>query len=136
MSMPKHDVLVVEDTQNIAMMVAFCLEDAGCTVRIADDGIDGLAEMTKAPPDIVLLDLRLPRMNGFLVLETMRQDATLRSIPVMILSARADDRDIERARQLGANEYLVKPFGPDELLAAVERTLAIKEEQHDADSGR
>lgn len=82
-----------------------------------------LASITESPPDLVLLDLILPRMSGFLVLETMREDARMRGIPVVVVSARSDDRDVERARLLGAQEYLMKPFLPQDLLTVVRRTL-------------
>lgn len=119
----RRRILIVEDAKNIAMAVAFCLESAGYEVTSVEDGVAALAAITEAPPDLLLLDLILPRMSGFLVLETMKEDARMRDIPVVVLSARSEDKDIQRARTLGASEYLVKPFLPEDLLAAVSRTL-------------
>lgn len=127
--MDRQRILVVEDTKNIAMALSFCLEAAGYDVAVAEDGVTALAAISESPPDLVLLDLILPRMNGFLVLEAMKQDAQMREIPVVVLSARSDDKDIERARALGAREYLVKPFTPQDLLAVVRDTLT-KEGSH------
>ncbi|MGE5561024.1 MAG: response regulator [Chloroflexota bacterium] len=103
--------------------MAYCLESEGYRVSIVEDGVAALASITESPPDLVLLDLILPRMSGFLVLETMREDARMRGIPVVVVSARSDDRDVERARLLGAQEYLMKPFLPQDLLTVVRRTL-------------
>ena len=127
--MDRQRILVVEDTKNIAMALSFCLEAAGYDVVVAEDGVTALASISESPPDLVLLDLVLPRMNGFLVLEAMKQDAQMREVPVVVLSARSDDKDIERARALGAREYLVKPFTPQDLLTVVRETLT-KEGSH------
>lgn len=105
------------------MAETFCLESAGYRVTAVEDGVMALAALTEQPPDLVLLDLLLPRMSGFLVLEAMKEDSRMREIPVVVVSARSDDRDIERARTLGAREYLVKPFLPQDLLAVIARTL-------------
>lgn len=125
----RQRILVVEDTKNIAMAVSFCLQGAGYDATVVEDGVTALASISESPPDLVLLDLVLPRMNGFLVLEALKQDAQMREVPVVVLSARADDRDIERARALGAREYLVKPFTPHDLLRVV-RDVLTKEGAH------
>lgn len=112
-------ILVAEDEKNVRLTVELCLEGAGYEVICAGDGIRALQMAKEGKPDLILLDLVLPGMSGFLVLEALRSEPSSRDTPVVIISARAQDDDIRKARQLGANDYLVKPFTPDSLLRVV-----------------
>ena len=116
-------VLIAEDERNVRLTLELCLEGAGFEVISAEDGIKALQLATERKPDVILLDLVLPGMSGFLVLEAIRSEPSSKDIPVIIISAKAQDDDIRRARQLGANDYLVKPFTPGKLLQVVKSNL-------------
>ena len=113
---------MIEDEQDLADMVKVNLELAGYDVRIANDGGAGLAAARREPPDLVLLDVMMPVLDGWGVLERRRElgDETT----VIVLSAKSEEADIARALELGAREYVVKPFDLDKLVALVQRVLA------------
>jgi len=120
-------VLLVDDEKNIRLVVGKSLEKGGYEVIYAVDGVEAVEKSNKLKPALVLLDIRLPKMNGFLVLEALKSDDTTKDIPVVILSAHAEDADIQKALSLGASDYLVKPVTQSELLTSVEEN--IKEEE-------
>ncbi|HXA41674.1 MAG TPA: response regulator [Candidatus Solibacter sp.] len=101
-------VLFIEDDAAVAEMYRLKLELDGYTVTIAPDGEQGLKLARDTPPDIVFLDIRLPRMDGFSVLEALRADSALRRIPVIILSNYGEAELVERGLKLGALDYLIK----------------------------
>jgi CheY-like chemotaxis protein len=101
-------VLFVEDDPAVAQMYKLKLELDGYTVEVATDGLQGLQMARCHPPDIIFLDIRLPKLDGFGVLEALRQDDRTRSVPVVILSNYSERELVERGLQLGALEYLVK----------------------------
>jgi two-component system, OmpR family, phosphate regulon response regulator PhoB len=101
-------VLFVEDDAAVAEMYRLKLELDGYTVTIAPDGEEGLKMAKESPPDILFLDIRLPKMDGFSVLESLRADATLKHIPVIILSNYGEAELVERGLKLGALDYLIK----------------------------
>jgi len=114
--------LVVEDDDQIAHILRFILEREGFEVHVASDGhaaealIDSLA-----PPAIVTLDVMLPHADGYELLARIRARPGWEAVPVILLTARSQEKDIVRALDAGANDYLVKPFKPDELRARVRR---------------
>jgi two-component system alkaline phosphatase synthesis response regulator PhoP len=114
-------VLVIEDNQDLAYGLRNNLEIEGHQVDVAGDGADGLARVRKAEPDLVILDLMLPGLDGFRVLRTLRDEG--RRLPILILTARGDESDKVRGLRLGADDYVTKPFGVLELLARVEALL-------------
>lgn len=116
-------ILLVEDEKNIVLGVSICLKSAGLHVDVADDGADALKKIEAEKPDLVLLDLVMPRLNGLDALQAMKENDTMKDIPVIVLSARAQEEDIQRAMELGAADYMAKPFRPDELLTVIERVL-------------
>lgn len=116
-------VLVVEDSKNIITVVKMALEASGCEVRVAEDGLAAMEEVFSFEPDIILLDLLVPKLDGFMILESLKKEEKTRAIPVVVISAKASEEDIKRAKELGAKEYLVKPFTPKELTGAVARIL-------------
>ncbi len=114
-------VLVVEDDEHISLAVRVCLELAGYRVETAVDGVEGLEKAFSKRPNLVLLDMRLPKMNGHLVLKALREDVRTAAIPVLVASAVAETSEVELALEEGAQEYLVKPFAPGYLTEMVGR---------------
>jgi DNA-binding response OmpR family regulator len=114
---PKR-ILVIEDNPDLAYGLRNNLEIEGYEVEVAGDGTKGLARARTAKPDLVILDLMLPGLDGFRVLRTLREGG--QGMPVLILTARGEESDKVRGLRLGADDYVTKPFGVLELLARVE----------------
>ncbi len=114
-------VLVIEDSSDLAEGLRFNLELEGYSVKVAEDGNTGLAAAREWEPDLVILDLMLPGIDGYQVLRSMRADG--RQTPVLILSARGEESDKVRGFQLDADQYVTKPFGLIELLERVKSLL-------------
>ncbi|RCW47746.1 MULTISPECIES: response regulator [unclassified Halanaerobium] len=121
-------ILLVDDEKNIRLVVGKSLEKAGYDVIYAVDGVDAVEKANEANPDLVLLDLRLPKMNGFLVLEALKSDAATEEIPVVIVSALSEEDDIQKTISLGAEDFLVKPINQSDLLSAVEKNIREEKE--------
>ena len=116
--------LVVEDDDQIVHILRFILEREGFEVSAARDGRAAEAFIdTLAPPALVTLDVMLPHTDGFALLARIRAKAGWATVPVVLLTARSQEKDIVRALDAGANDYLVKPFKPDEFRARVRRLL-------------
>jgi DNA-binding response OmpR family regulator len=111
-------ILVIEDNPDLAYGLRNNLEIEGYDVEVAKDGVKGLARARAQFPDLVVLDLMLPGLDGFRVLKTMREEGL--GMPVLILTARGEEADKVRGLRLGADDYVTKPFGVLELLARVE----------------
>ena len=114
-------ILFIEDTSEQRDLVAFFLELNGYQVSVANDGIEGLAQARKLRPDLILLDLGMPRMDGFQVMAEMRNDESLKDIPVVVLSAWAAAKYQEQAAAAGARAFITKPFDLADVLATVQR---------------
>lgn len=122
MSNNKYKILVVEDDRNILSMIQTMLESNGYQVITAQRCRQGILMLTSHIPDLVILDLGLPDMDGE---EFIRQARRITMIPIIVLSARTDEQDKVSALDLGANDYITKPFGTAELLARVRASLRI-----------
>ena len=120
-------ILVVDDEKNIRLVVGKSLEKAGFDVYYAVDGVQAVEKANDINPNLVLLDLRLPKMNGFLVLEALKSDTSTEDIPVIILSALSEEDDVQKVISLGAEDFLVKPISQSDLLAAVEANIRTEE---------
>ena len=118
----KYKILVVEDDRNIASFVQAVFETNGYQVLTAERCQQGLLMFTSHMPDLVLLDLGLPDMDGEEFIRRIRPEST---VPILVLSARSDERDKVTALDLGANDYITKPFGTAELLARVRAALRV-----------
>ncbi len=114
-------ILVVEDNPDLAYGLRNNLEIEGYDVDVVDDGVQGLARVRSSGPDLIILDLMLPGMDGYRVLRALRDEG--RRMPVLILTARGEEADKVRGLRLGADDYVTKPFGVLELLARVEALL-------------
>jgi len=118
----KH-ILTVDDETNIRRLLQVNLQRAGYRVTMACDGVEALESISLERPDLVVLDVMMPRMDGFEVLRRLRMDAATADLPVIMLTAKAQDADVFRGWQSGADCYLTKPFNPTELLVFVKRVL-------------
>jgi two-component system alkaline phosphatase synthesis response regulator PhoP len=114
-------ILVVEDEPSIATLLEYNLEKAGYSVLKAEDGKEGLRMAMEEEPDLMILDLMLPEMDGMDVCKTLRQEK--RDIPILMLTARGDEFDKVLGLELGADDYLTKPFSPREVVARVKAIL-------------
>ena len=118
----KH-ILTVDDETNIRRLLQVNLQRAGYRVTMACDGVEALESIRQERPDLIVLDVMMPRMDGFEVLRQLRMDTTTAELPVIMLTAKAQDADVFRGWQSGADCYLTKPFNPNELLVFVKRVL-------------
>jgi len=119
----KRRVLVVDDEPNIAKIVKKQLEVSGYDVIVAGDGEMALTKVREEHPEVILLDVMLPKRNGYEVLGILKQDEQLRHIPVMMLTARAQQQDQQASLEHGADAYLAKPFQLEELVEQVKALL-------------
>ena len=117
-------VLVVDDDPDIRDLLAFTLGIAGYEIHTADDGYSALAVAGQARPDVVIVDWMMPKLDGIGVCLELRGDEQLCEVPVIMISARVDERDMTRGLAAGADDYLCKPFSPRELLRKVDSALA------------
>ena len=116
-------ILVVEDERDIAALVAFHLMKDGYRVRTAEGGVEALEAVSSERPDLILLDLMLPGFSGYEVLSDLRRRTELSEIPVIVLTARRDEADRVKGLELGADDYITKPFSPRELVLRVGAVL-------------
>ena len=117
-------VLVVEDDDLVRSVVAFKLRRAGLSVDEEADGEAGLAAAVESRPDVVLVDWMMPRLSGVEVCAALREDPRLRATAVIMLTAKAQEPDIERAFAAGADDYIVKPFSARELVGRVQAVMS------------
>lgn len=121
-------VLVVEDEEDLAAIVRVNLEIAGYDVDVARDGVEGLEAIRRDTPDLVLLDVMMPRMDGWSVLRHVKSDRATRDLPVVMLTALSEERELIRGHLQGAVEYVTKPFQMKRLLDAVDNALRSPDE--------
>ncbi|MEZ5978713.1 MAG: response regulator transcription factor [Planctomycetota bacterium] len=124
--MTKRRILVVEDEESMATGLDYALRREGYDVEVARDGAEALARLAASAPDLVLLDVMLPKRSGFDVLQSLRRDG--RALPVVLLTAKDQEADVVKGFDLGADDYVTKPFGLAELLARVRARLRTKEQ--------
>ncbi|GAA3272986.1 MULTISPECIES: response regulator transcription factor [Dactylosporangium] len=117
-------ILVADDDMDIRDLVAFKLEQAGYDVVAVDNGLAALTAATENPPDLVVLDVMMPGMSGIDVCRQLRQEQSTKALPIILLTARAQEGDVEVGFGAGADDYIVKPFSPRELVSRVEAVLA------------
>ncbi len=118
-----HKILLVDDEEDIVLTVKLFLEANNCAVTTAADGAAAYAKATAEPWDLIILDLMLPKMDGYKVCRMLKFDDKFRKVPVILFSARAQAADIKLGAEVGADAYIVKPFEPQELLKELKRLL-------------
>ena len=112
-------VLVVDDSDVLRKITVYNLRKLGMDVEEAVDGIDGLEKMRSWHPDVVILDIMMPRIDGFTVLKEMKKDESIKDIPVIVLTAKGGQNDEQIALSLGAKRVMTKPFSPTQLIEEV-----------------
>jgi len=123
--MPK--ILVADDEFHILKIVAYKLRLQEYTVISAEDGLEALEKTKAEKPDLIILDIKMPKLNGFQVLEALRKDPEISGTPVFMLTVWGGAMDRQKGQELGVIEYIVKPFSPTELLAKVDAFFGRKE---------
>jgi DNA-binding response OmpR family regulator len=119
-------VLVVEDNEHAAYLLRALLEHAGYAVSVSPDGRDALAKLASMEPvDLVILDLMLPYVSGYQVLIEARQNPKWQHVPIVVVTARTLEMDAVRALETGANDFVRKPYQPEELVARVRRAIEL-----------
>jgi DNA-binding response OmpR family regulator len=116
-------ILVVEDDPDIAQLIGHYLEKAGHTVEVLSSGKAVMPKVRRHPPDLVVLDLMLPELDGLMICQAMRTDPQTGAIPIIMVTARGDEADRITGLELGADDYVTKPFSPKELAARVTALL-------------
>ena len=123
---PSNDqplVLIADDDEDILSLVAFRLERSGYQVVTATDGEEAFAIAVERQPNLAILDVMMPKLDGYELTKKLREDEATRSIPVVLLTARVQEADVARGFEAGADDYIKKPFSPQELRARVQAIL-------------
>lgn len=124
--LPESTVLVVDDNaQNVELIQAY-LESLRCTTHVAVDGVDALEKVAQVKPDLILLDIMMPRMSGFEVCRRLKADPATRDIPIIMVTALNELGDIERGVESGTDDFLTKPINKLELLTRVKSLLRVR----------
>jgi two-component system chemotaxis response regulator CheY len=121
--MMKKRILIVDDSPSVRKLVEFTLKSKGFQVTPAEDGLEALELLAKEAFDAIILDINMPRMDGLKFLEKMRPEGSHASTPVIVLTTEGLEEDRDRAMELGATAYMVKPFKPTQLLDFVDKML-------------
>lgn len=130
--MSQEKIFVVEDDRDIRELLKYNLEKEGYSVSLESDGGKALQKLRIKKPDLVVLDLMLPGRDGLSICREMRSDAELKSIPVIMLTAKSEEVDIVTGLEVGANDYITKPFSPRVLIARIRAALRRETVQEDA----
>ena len=116
-------VLAVDDSRTMRDMIRMCLKPAGFDVHLAEDGVHGIEVLEGLEPDAIITDINMPRMDGFGLIEALRRQPGHRNLPILVLTTESSDEKTARARAAGATGWIVKPFNPEKLAAAIRRVL-------------
>lgn len=116
-------ILIIDDEPNIVISLQFLMERAGYQVQVANDGEAGLAMVRAQPPDLIVLDVMMPKLDGFGVLEAIRTDPALAGVRVLMLTAKGREAEQRKGLELGADAYMPKPFSTRDLVARVKALL-------------
>ncbi len=131
--MPKEHILVVEDEEDILELVRYNLMKEGYRVTGMLSGEEGIKAARSQPPDLIVLDLMLPGIDGLTVCRELKQDAKTRDLPIIILTAKGEEADIVAGLELGADDYVTKPFSPRVLLARLRAVLRRRQTEPQAE---
>jgi two-component system, OmpR family, alkaline phosphatase synthesis response regulator PhoP len=120
----KPTILVADDEEDLRELVSYRLTRSGYDVIDAQDGEEAFRLASEHVPDLMVLDVMMPRLDGYELTRRVRAEESLRAVPVILLTARSQETDVSRGFEVGADDYLKKPFNPDELVARVRAVLA------------
>ncbi|MBN3033754.1 MAG: response regulator [Candidatus Saganbacteria bacterium] len=123
MSEGKNRILLIEDEEDIVEALRLRLEANGYEVIAALDGTDGLNKARTAAPDLIILDIMLPKLDGYKIARMLKFDEKFAMIPIVMLTAKVQPTDIQRGQEAGADGYITKPFKADDLLAEIKRLI-------------
>lgn len=116
-------ILVAEDERDIRELIAFTLRFAGFDVMLATNGAEAVEMAEASPPDLIILDVRMPKMSGYEACRRLKENPRTSAVPVVFLSAKGQESEIQQGLASGADEYILKPFAPDELIQQVRDIL-------------
>jgi DNA-binding response OmpR family regulator len=116
-------VLIVDDEKNIILTLKMFFISKGFNVIIATDGLEAIYIVENNMPDLIMLDIVLPKLNGYLVCQALKESISTKEIPIIIMSAKTQESDIKRAFDVGADEYIVKPFTIDDIRLLVSKYI-------------
>ena len=116
-------ILVADDEEDVRELVIYRLTRSGYNVIAAGDGLEAFELASERAPDLMVLDVMMPKLDGYELTRRLRAEESLRTIPVILLTARSQETDVDRGFEVGADDYLKKPFNPDELVARVRAVL-------------
>jgi CheY-like chemotaxis protein len=119
----KPKILVAEDERDIRELIGFTLRFAGLDVTLTKNGEEAVEQAPQLKPDLIMLDVRMPKMTGYDACRALKKNPDTRNIPVVILSAKGQDGEIQEGKEAGADHYIVKPFAPDRLSEQVKEIL-------------
>jgi len=121
--MEQKKILIADDNENIREALTYLLEDEGYKLWLAKDGADTLRKVNEVHPDILFLDIMMPEINGYDVCRTIKSDPNLKKTYIIMLTAKGQVGEQERGKAVGADEYIVKPFSPMEILTKIKSIL-------------
>jgi two-component system, OmpR family, alkaline phosphatase synthesis response regulator PhoP len=121
------NIVIIEDDKDVIDVVRYFLEKEHYRVHVAEDGLTGIELATRISPSLILLDLMLPKMNGLEVCKKLRADGRLSNVPIIMVTAKGEVTDKIRGLEIGADDYVTKPFSPHELIARVKANLRRRE---------
>ena len=116
-------IMTVDDSPSMRMLLRAALTDLGYEVLEAEDGVQALERLGGVEPDLLITDINMPRLDGFGLIEKVREQDRHRNLPILVLTTESSDEKKQRARNAGATGWIVKPFHPDKLAAAIRRVL-------------
>ena len=125
-------ILVADDDADIRQLVIYAFADQGHEVSVAKDGQEAVAQVLESPPDLLILDIMMPELDGYQVLETLGEKGLLELTKVLVLTAKGSERDWKQGFDLGAHRYMTKPFDPEELVSTANELLSASQEELDA----
>lgn len=114
-------VIIADDNENIREALTYLLEDEGFELSLAKDGAEALAKVRQIVPDVLLLDIMMPGMNGYEVCSAVKNDPLLKQVYIIMLTAKGQITEQEHGKEVGADEYIVKPFSPMEILSKIKK---------------
>jgi len=126
MSDGKQKILIVEDEADMVNALKIRLEATGYEVVVASNGQEGLSKARREKPDLIILDVMLPKMDGLTVCRMLKFDEKFQKTPIMMLTAKSQKKDVQQGKEMGADAYMTKPFKSEELLETIEGLLKGK----------